>query len=648
MANEFVARNGIIALNNSTITGSLTVTGGVSGSFSGSGANLYGIPASSITGLSTIQIATGSVTASVNVTGNIFQLTSGSSTLLTVNNNGKTTFTGSVTATSALAQGVIVNTTLSASANSDVLVAMDINPTFVNTGSFTSVANVGLRVNNSYFVVAGDYFPSGNALPTKGLIIEASGGAARISSRYASAGATLLIASSALTLGSATTVSGNLTVSGANSSFFQFVTNNVNGITTGGTFASYGRNLSAANDMVFYATSGRSLFISGDTIRFASTNETTEWGRFFNTGNLLLQTTGSGLITDSGYKLSIYSSGSASGSLYSNGFVVHDGLISGSQPANNPSASLILISGSITPTGSLSGSSAILMNTVMSASANNQTLNGLDINPTFNTGAYTGITNNAIRVQNGAINLTNNAGGFYNYNTADQVTNYQRGRIYWGSTANDSYLYSIVADWGGSASNTATGLYSGLLGRGITVRRDGGSTGHIQFNVANNSSAGSVAYNFSGFAVSSTGQQYGIYFAPNVTQTGAGSYTMFYISAYEQTTGSGAKNLIDVGTNSATQGTGTHTSKFSVQSTGQTTIGAGTPSGSAMLQVISTTQGFLPPKMTQTQRDAISSPATGLMIFNTDSGFTETYNGTAWTNPISAPGVTMVNYYNFI
>ena len=35
MANEFVARNGIIALNNSQITGSLNVTNGITGSLYG-------------------------------------------------------------------------------------------------------------------------------------------------------------------------------------------------------------------------------------------------------------------------------------------------------------------------------------------------------------------------------------------------------------------------------------------------------------------------------------------------------------------------------------------------------------------------------------------------------------------------------------
>ena len=36
MANEFVAKNGLISQNNSTVTGSLTVTAGITGSLSGS------------------------------------------------------------------------------------------------------------------------------------------------------------------------------------------------------------------------------------------------------------------------------------------------------------------------------------------------------------------------------------------------------------------------------------------------------------------------------------------------------------------------------------------------------------------------------------------------------------------------------------
>jgi hypothetical protein len=51
---------------------------------------------------------------------------------------------------------------------------------------------------------------------------------------------------------------------------------------------------------------------------------------------------------------------------------------------------------------------------------------------------------------------------------------------------------------------------------------------------------------------------------------------------------------------------------------------------SAMLDVTSTTKGFLPPRMTTTQRDAITSPATGLKIYNTTLGTTDTYDGATW------------------
>ena len=47
-------------------------------------------------------------------------------------------------------------------------------------------------------------------------------------------------------------------------------------------------------------------------------------------------------------------------------------------------------------------------------------------------------------------------------------------------------------------------------------------------------------------------------------------------------------------------------------------IGASAPAASAVLEVSSTTKGFLFPRMTETQRDAIGSPATGLLVYQTD------------------------------
>jgi hypothetical protein len=127
-------------------------------------------------------------------------------------------------------------------------------------------------------------------------------------------------------------------------------------------------------------------------------NATTLFGTLFNAGNFTLQN--GGTFTDNGYKLQINSTGSLSGSLYVNGLSTFDGVISGSYSANNPSSSLILLSGSLQPSASLGGTSAIYVNTVLSASANSQTLVGLDIAPVFNNGAFTSVKNIAARFNN--------------------------------------------------------------------------------------------------------------------------------------------------------------------------------------------------------------------------------------------------------
>jgi hypothetical protein len=49
-------------------------------------------------------------------------------------------------------------------------------------------------------------------------------------------------------------------------------------------------------------------------------------------------------------------------------------------------------------------------------------------------------------------------------------------------------------------------------------------------------------------------------------------------------------------------------------------IGTNSPDSSAIAQIDSTTKGFLPPRMTYAQRTVISSPAQGLMVYQTDSG----------------------------
>ena len=61
-----------------------------------------------------------------------------------------------------------------------------------------------------------------------------------------------------------------------------------------------------------------------------------------------------------------------------------------------------------------------------------------------------------------------------------------------------------------------------------------------------------------------------------------------------------------------------------------TGIGTATPDTSSKLEVASTTQGFLLPRMTEVQRDAIVTPAEGLCVYNLTSDCLNYYDGTIW------------------
>jgi uncharacterized protein (TIGR02145 family) len=63
-------------------------------------------------------------------------------------------------------------------------------------------------------------------------------------------------------------------------------------------------------------------------------------------------------------------------------------------------------------------------------------------------------------------------------------------------------------------------------------------------------------------------------------------------------------------------------------------IGTNTPNAFAILEVSSTNKGFLPPRMTYVQRNAIVNPAAGLIVYCTDCGLPggepQYFNGTSW------------------
>ena len=102
-------------------------------------------------------------------------------------------------------------------------------------------------------------------------------------------------------------------------------------------------------------------------------------------------------------------------------------------------------------------------------------------------------------------------------------------------------------------------------------------------------------------------------------------------------------------------GTTTPSSKLEVVGAGTTSATTSLKVGNAsstiltvrndgLVEVSSTTQGFLPPRMTYAQREAIASPATGLMVYCSNcgpgTGEPQFYNGSAWVNMIGGIALT--------
>jgi hypothetical protein len=76
---------------------------------------------------------------------------------------------------------------------------------------------------------------------------------------------------------------------------------------------------------------------------------------------------------------------------------------------------------------------------------------------------------------------------------------------------------------------------------------------------------------------------------------------------------------------------------YSISAQVAVTTDGSSADGSAMLEVKSTDKGFLPPRLTAAERDAITNPATGLIVYCTDCGAkgeAQIYSVDEWTNMI--------------
>lgn len=95
--------------------------------------------------------------------------------------------------------------------------------------------------------------------------------------------------------------------------------------------------------------------------------------------------------------------------------------------------------------------------------------------------------------------------------------------------------------------------------------------------------------------------------------------------------------LIDLGFLKSTQ-TGSTTQVTSLgASVADSLVLGGSLNASAILDVQSTSKGFLTPRMTTAQKNAISSPAAGLVVYDTTTNLLYFYTGSSWQTSSGLP-----------
>lgn len=334
---------------------------------------------------------------------------------------------GSITAASAIARGMYVNSTLVASANNDVLVGLDINPTFTN-GAFTGVSNYALRIfgtaitkatadsflSHSYVNNADTYHNHISFFKSNGTTKTVTLGDNGSSVAYPFV--TGMIANYGF-------------VGNSNSGFHIYAGSNVNA-----TFYTNG-NVSIGTT----TDGGYKLDVLGSARSYLASNAGSN-------PNFLVETTNgdSSVLqiknNEGSFRLST-NNGTSDISNTTTAISMQTGvtgvrIASGSGGSGSDTA-MLFVSG--TKTSSNNFSRGIYINTTLQAIANNNTLIGLDISPTFDSGAFTGITNYAL-------NVTGN--GYFNSNV---VTFAGTGGTTVGISTTANFLFDAVATAGNIA-----------------------------------------------------------------------------------------------------------------------------------------------------------------------------------------------------
>lgn len=483
------------------------------------------------------------------------------------------TFTGTNTAASLIARGLNLTHTLVASANNDVLVGLDINPTFTN-GAFTGVTNTGLRVQGINIGLGNGALATNTAIGFKSLNGANSGNGSNTSIGYQA--------------GFSNTTGYNNTYLGYQAGYTN-LTNDSNvaiGYQAGYLNTSY--CLTAIGVEALRNSTGFFNTAIGFQAGFGITTG------LFNTligGQIMTSTTTATDCTIIGYRAARNNTGS-------------NNTVMGSNALNaNTTGSGNLVFGSSAFSFNTTGSSNVVIG-ILAARIATSTANITSATNSIAIGESATFADNN---QSNQIVIGFNSQGLGSNTTmignTSTITTAIRGRLILGGTT-DSGLYQL--DVNGTARVTGTGTTSSTTA--LLVRNSTGT-----FNCLKVRDDGKVAFGNSGIDCTITGT------------TGSGNKFEFYaFNGYDITDGFG--NTLITGLGSTIRlprevGVG-----FNAQN-----------NSSAVLQADSTTKGFLPPRMTTTQINAIATPAEGLQVYNTTINHMCFYMNGAWAKLTHSP-----------
>jgi hypothetical protein len=240
------------------------------------------------------------------------------------------------------------------------------------------------------------------------------------------------------------------------------------------------------------------------------------------------------------------------------------------------------------------------------------TANGVDALANNTTGrANTANGQNALYSNTtGNDNIANGQNALYSNTTGDVNTANGKNALYsntigFSNTANGkNALYSNTTGY----INTATGtdaLYSN-------------TTGYLNTTTG----SGALFFNSTGNYNTATGVNALYSNTTGIFNTALGSYADVLSGDLTNATAIGYNAKVGASNSLVLGGTGADAVSVGVGTT--------TPNASAVLDLTSTDKGMLVPRMTSAQRTAIAPPATGLLVYDTDTNAFWFFNGTDW------------------